>query len=251
MLEKVKPIIFILSASIGFIACMLFIRNRKPEFANMRSLGTSKGLVFTEAFFEQSLFGITGTLIGIGIYFILHGSGAKFIAQDILIFIACYLAGAIVGKSGSGKTTLLSLLAGLDVPKEGAVSYMGKPTKDMDRDRYRREDVAVIYQDFNLFPLLTVIENVMYPLQLKGMNEKQAMQIASEKINAVGMDENFYKRFPSMLSGGEQQRIAIARALASGAQIILADEPTGNLDTENGNNIIGILKNLHMMTGTV
>jgi len=151
---------------------------------------------------------------------------------------------AIVGKSGSGKTTLLSLLAGLDVPKEGAVSYMGKPTKEMDRDRYRREDVAVIYQDFNLFPLLTVVENVMYPLQLKGMNEKQAMHIASEKINAVGMDENFYKRFPSMLSGGEQQRIAIARALASGAQIILADEPTGNLDTENGNNIIDILKKL-------
>jgi len=151
---------------------------------------------------------------------------------------------AIVGKSGSGKTTLLSLLAGLDVPKEGAVSYMGKPTKEMDRDRYRREDVAVIYQDFNLFPLLTVIENVMYPLQLKGMNEKQAMHIASEKINAVGLDENFYKRFPSMLSGGEQQRIAIARALASGAQIILADEPTGNLDTENGNNIIDILKKL-------
>lgn len=151
---------------------------------------------------------------------------------------------AIVGKSGSGKTTLLSLLAGLDVPKEGAVSYMGKLTKDMDRDRYRREDVAVIYQDFNLFPLLTVVENVMYPLQLKGMNEKQAMHIASEKINAVGMDENFYKRFPSMLSGGEQQRIAIARALASGAQIILADEPTGNLDTENGNNIIDILKKL-------
>ncbi|MDD3093070.1 MAG: ATP-binding cassette domain-containing protein, partial [Clostridia bacterium] len=83
---------------------------------------------------------------------------------------------AIVGKSGSGKTTLLSLLAGLDVPKEGSVSYMGKPTKDMDCDRYRREDVAVIYQDFNLFPLLTVVENVMYPLQLKGMNEKQAIQ---------------------------------------------------------------------------
>jgi putative ABC transport system ATP-binding protein len=151
---------------------------------------------------------------------------------------------AIVGKSGSGKTTLLSLLAGLDVPKEGNVSYMGKSTKEMDRDRYRREDVSVIYQDFNLFPLLTVIENVMYPLQLKGMNEKQAWQTAIEKINAVGMDEKFYKRFPSMLSGGEQQRVAIARALASGAQIILADEPTGNLDTENGKNIIGILRTL-------
>jgi ABC-type antimicrobial peptide transport system permease subunit len=96
MLEKVKPVIFILSAAIGFIACMLFIRNRKPEFANMRSLGTSKGLVFTEAFFEQSLFGITGTLIGIGIFFILHGTEAQFIAQDIFIFIACYLAGATI-----------------------------------------------------------------------------------------------------------------------------------------------------------
>ncbi|HPJ77111.1 MAG TPA: hypothetical protein PLS36_09760, partial [Clostridia bacterium] len=96
MLEKVKPVIFILSAAIGFIACMLFIRNRKPEFANMRSLGTSKGLVFTEAIFEQLLFGITGTLIGIGIYFIFHGSKAQFIAQDILIFIACYLAGATI-----------------------------------------------------------------------------------------------------------------------------------------------------------
>ena len=151
---------------------------------------------------------------------------------------------AIVGKSGSGKTTLLSLLAGLDVPKEGAVIYREKSTKDMDRDRYRREDVAVIYQDYNLFPLLTAIENVMYPLQLRGMNEKQAMQKASEKIKSVGMDESFHKRFPSMLSGGEQQRIAIARALASGAQIILADEPTGNLDSENGKNIIGTLKKL-------
>jgi putative ABC transport system ATP-binding protein len=151
---------------------------------------------------------------------------------------------AIVGKSGSGKTTLLSLLAGLDVPRDGNVSYMGKSTKEMDRDRYRREDVAVIYQDFNLFPLLTTVENVMYPLQLKGMNEKEAWNVASVKLGAVGLDAKFHKRFPSMLSGGEQQRVAIARALASGASVILADEPTGNLDTENGKNIIGILKDL-------
>jgi putative ABC transport system ATP-binding protein len=149
-----------------------------------------------------------------------------------------------VGKSGSGKTTLLSILAGLDIPKEGSVSYMGKPTKDIDRDRYRREDVAVIFQDFNLFPLLTAVENVMYPLELKGMKEKEAKAIAQEKIRAVGMDEKFYRRFPSMLSGGEQQRIAIARSLASDAPVILADEPTGNLDTENGKNIISILREL-------
>ncbi|MGI6504965.1 MAG: hypothetical protein ACOX2V_01070 [Clostridia bacterium] len=96
MLEKVKPILFILSAAIGFIACMLFIRNRKPEFANMRSMGTPKGVVFFEAFFEQSLFGITGTLTGIAIYFLIHGKGALFIVEDILIFLACYLAGATI-----------------------------------------------------------------------------------------------------------------------------------------------------------
>jgi putative ABC transport system ATP-binding protein len=156
---------------------------------------------------------------------------------------------AVVGKSGSGKTTLLSLLAGLDVPNDGNVSYMGKSTKEMDRDRYRREDVAVIYQDFNLFPLLTVAENVMYPLQLKGMNEKEAWNVATVKLCAVGLDAKFNKRFPSMLSGGEQQRVAIARALASGASVILADEPTGNLDTENGRNIIGILKDLAHNSG--
>jgi len=96
MLEKVQPILFILSAAIGFIACMLFIRNRKPEFANMRSMGTPKGVVFFEAFFEQSLFGITGTLTGIAIYFLIHGKGALFIVEDILIFLVCYLAGATI-----------------------------------------------------------------------------------------------------------------------------------------------------------
>lgn len=151
---------------------------------------------------------------------------------------------AIVGKSGSGKTTLLSMLAGLDVPKEGIVNYDGKNTKQIDRDKYRRDDVTVIYQDFNLFPLLNAIENVMYPLHLKGIKDKEARIIAQKKMESVGLDANFYKRLPSMLSGGEQQRVAIARALASDASVILADEPTGNLDTENGKNIISILKDL-------
>lgn len=151
---------------------------------------------------------------------------------------------AVVGKSGSGKTTLLSLLAGLDLPTEGQVLYENAVTREMDRDQYRRDHVAVIYQSFNLFPLLTALENVMYPLRLKKIPKQEAKRIAEEKLLAVGLKEDQFRRFPSMLSGGEQQRVAIARALAGHADVILADEPTGNLDTENGKNIIGMLKKL-------
>jgi len=151
---------------------------------------------------------------------------------------------AIVGKSGSGKTTLLSLLAGLDLPSQGEVLYNGTATSKMDKDKYRRQDVAVIYQAFNLFPLLTVLENVMYPLELNGINVKDAQIQAAEQIISVGLKEDMFKQYPVMLSGGEQQRVAIARALAAKSKVILADEPTGNLDTENGANVIKILKDL-------
>lgn len=151
---------------------------------------------------------------------------------------------AIVGKSGSGKTTMLSLLAGLDIPTAGQVVYQDTATSEMDRDKYRREDVAVIYQAYNLFPLLTALENVMYPLELQGVKSKEARLRAAEMIESVDLGEEVFKRFPAMLSGGEQQRIAIARALVSEPKVILADEPTGNLDTENGANIVAILKSL-------
>ena len=151
---------------------------------------------------------------------------------------------AIVGASGCGKTTFLYLLAGLDVPSGGDVIYASGSTKSIDRDDLRRDDVAVIYQNFNLFPLLTVLENVMYPLSLHKTPKKEARQIAKEKLAAVGLTPEFHKRFPSMLSGGEQQRVAIARSLAAGGSVILADEPTGNLDAENSRNIIDILKRL-------
>jgi putative ABC transport system ATP-binding protein len=151
---------------------------------------------------------------------------------------------AITGKSGSGKTTLLSLMVGLDVPTEGVIKYGGKDLKEMNMDKYRRDYVSLIYQDFNLFPLLTVIENVMYPLKLKGQKTSEGKLLAMDKLKMVGLDETYYKRYPSMLSGGEQQRVAIARALVTGSSILLADEPTGNLDTENGNNIVSILRDL-------
>ncbi|MBR3436743.1 MAG: ABC transporter ATP-binding protein [Lachnospiraceae bacterium] len=151
---------------------------------------------------------------------------------------------ALVGKSGSGKTTLLSMLSGLDLPTEGEVLYEGVSTEKMNRDRYRREDVAVIYQGFNLFPLMTVRENVMYPVRLQGKSRAEAKKTASEMLEKVGLTPQQARRFPSMLSGGEQQRVAIARALAANSHVILADEPTGNLDVENSRNIAEILCHL-------
>jgi len=149
---------------------------------------------------------------------------------------------AIVGKSGCGKTTFLSMLAGLDLPTEGEVLYEGKSTALRNRDEYRLRAVSLICQSYNLFPLLTVEENVLYPMLLrKAENAKAA---AAEKLAAVGLDESYFRRLPAMLSGGEQQRVAIARALASDAKIILADEPTGNLDTENSEIVFSLLQRL-------
>lgn len=149
---------------------------------------------------------------------------------------------ALIGRSGSGKTTLLSLLAALDLPTEGQVIYEDKTTAEIDRDLYHRDTVAVIYQSYNLLPLLSVMENVTFPLELKKVSD--ARKIAEEKLHAVGLDETYFKRLPAMLSGGEQQRVAIARALASDAKIILADEPTGNLDTENSELVFSLLQRL-------
>ena len=148
---------------------------------------------------------------------------------------------AIVGKSGSGKTTLLSLLAGLDLPVSGDIFYEGSSLKELNRDQYRRQEVSVIYQAFHLFPLLTALENVMYPMELNHKKGKEAAQTAKELLRRVGLPESIEKQLPARMSGGEQQRVAIARALASQAKVILADEPTGNLDSENGQNIVEIL----------
>ena len=151
---------------------------------------------------------------------------------------------AVMGASGSGKTTLLSLMAGLDTPTEGKVLCEGVATDSMDLNRYRRESVAVIYQDFRLFPLLSVGENIMYPMELKGMKPSDARSAAIGLLEKVGLSENEADRFPAMLSGGEQQRVAIARALGMNTRVILADEPTGNLDEANSDNIFSILQRL-------
>ena len=151
---------------------------------------------------------------------------------------------SIMGPSGSGKSTMLSLLAGLDLPTEGDIRYGEKSLTEMDLDRYRREDISMIFQAFQLFPLLSVVENVCYPMELSGMSTKDAKPRAEEFLARVGITPEKFKRFPSNLSGGEQQRVAIARSLASGAEVILADEPTGNLDVANSGNIMEILQGL-------
>ena len=151
---------------------------------------------------------------------------------------------AIIGKSGSGKTTLMSLMAGLDLPTEGEIFVDGKSTREWDRNALRRDGVSVIYQNYNLFPLLTVTENIQYPLHLKKMKKPEARALAKEVRERVELPESYDNRLPAHLSGGEQQRVAIARTLAQGCKIILADEPTGNLDTANTANIVAILKDL-------
>ena len=151
---------------------------------------------------------------------------------------------AVVGPSGSGKTTLLSIMAGLDRPEEGQVLLNGADLSGMDLDAYRRQDVSVIFQAFQLFPLLTVMENVCYPMELNEVALKDAKERAKTLLSSVGIQEEKLRRFPANLSGGEQQRVAIARSLATGAGILLADEPTGNLDGENSRNVVEILTRL-------
>lgn len=151
---------------------------------------------------------------------------------------------AITGESGSGKSTFLSLLAGLDLPESGKIFVDGRDIATINRDEYRLDTASVVYQAFHLFPLLTALENVMFPMEFKKIPKKEARERAKRLLEKVGLGEKIYPQFPQMMSGGEQQRVAIARAMASGGKILLADEPTGNLDTENEKNIVEILKRL-------
>ncbi len=149
---------------------------------------------------------------------------------------------AITGPSGSGKSTLLSLLAGMEQPTEGNILLGEDSLTDMDLDQYRREKISFVFQSYQLMPLLTARENVALPLEMQGIPITEATEKAEELLETVGLPEELHKRYPGNLSGGEQQRVGIARSLASGAQIILADEPTGNLDDENTAAIMQILR---------
>ena len=151
---------------------------------------------------------------------------------------------AVMGRSGAGKSTMLYLLAGLDVPTQGSILYNGQELKRAMLDGYRRTEVATIAQNYLLFPTRTALENVLYPLELAKVEKNAALEEAKRHLESVGIPEELHHRLPSKLSGGEQQRVAIARALASHSNVIAADEPTGNLEGENADAVMALLKKL-------
>lgn len=154
---------------------------------------------------------------------------------------------AVMGPSGSGKSTLLNLICGLDEPTTGVISIDGADIAGLDDDartRLRREKIGMIFQTFNLLPTLSATENVALPLRLQGLSRRDAEARANSMLNKVGLAGRSSHR-PDELSGGERQRVAIARALIFDPPILLADEPTGNLDSHTGEEILTLLDNLH------
>lgn len=162
---------------------------------------------------------------------------------------ASYLS--IVGKSGSGKSTLLNLVGGLDMPTSGTIQFNGKDLGKMSRYQlalHRRLNVGMIFQSFNLLPKRTALENIILPLTFAGVPRRQRKPQAQELLEQVGLGGRI-NHFPSELSGGEAQRVAIARSLANEPQMILADEPTGNLDSSTAGEIIDLLVSLNKDKG--
>jgi putative ABC transport system ATP-binding protein len=152
----------------------------------------------------------------------------------------------VVGPSGCGKTTLLSMLGGLERPSSGEVLVAGEPLERRYRDLslYRREKIGFVFQAYNLLPHLTAIENVLLPMELAGRPRAGRRQRAAELLEAVGIPAGRFNHRPLRLSGGEQQRVALARALANEPPILLADEPTGNLDASTSKQVINLLRRL-------
>lgn len=150
----------------------------------------------------------------------------------------------IVGKSGAGKTTLLSLLSGLAAPTEGEIYYDGKNVAKIDKYTFRSKYIGVVFQSFNLITKYTALENVVLSMDVAGYKSKAKKARALELLGSVGLEPDEANRRVLKLSGGQQQRVAIARALSYDPDIILADEPTGNLDTETQNEIMGIFREL-------
>jgi putative ABC transport system ATP-binding protein len=160
---------------------------------------------------------------------------------------------AIAGPSGCGKTTLLSILGLLDTPTEGAYNLDGEPVANLApsaRARIRNRQIGFIFQAFNLIGDLTVYENVELPLTYRGMSAAERKQRVAAALERVGMAHRM-KHYPSQLSGGQQQRVAVARAVAGDPAILLADEPTGNLDSKNGEQVMGLLQELHKGGATI
>jgi putative ABC transport system ATP-binding protein len=178
------------------------------------------------------------------------GGRAVTILDDVTFDIPAKQMVAIVGPSGSGKSTLLGLIAGLDRPSSGSIRLNGADITDMSEDRlaqYRRAHVGYIFQSFHLIPTLTAKENVLVPLELAGF--PSADDRAAELLAGVGLGDRLH-HYPVQLSGGEQQRVAVARAFACRPSVLLADEPTGNLDSATGQHVMELLLSLQRDHGT-
>lgn len=179
-------------------------------------------------------------------------NGSSFEAlKDVTVSIVKSEFVSIVGQSGSGKSTLLSIIGGITPPTEGEVTIDKISVYSLSTEKladYRREYIGFVFQQFHLIPYLTVRENVMLPLCVTG--KKNMEELAESTLRKVGLDHKI-SRLPSQLSGGEQQRVAVARAIVNSPPIILADEPTGNLDTETGNEIFELLTELNREGHTV
>jgi putative ABC transport system ATP-binding protein len=158
---------------------------------------------------------------------------------------------AIAGPSGSGKTTLLNLMSGLDTPTNGKVMLSGRLISEMDGSElsdFRRDHIGFIFQSYNLIPVLTVKENIEYIMLLQGVGDKERKERVASILEQVGLD-GMEGRLPKQLSGGQQQRVAVARAMVSGPDIILADEPTANLDSHTASSLLDIMRKLNEESG--
>lgn len=176
-----------------------------------------------------------------------EGSNVRTILDDISFELPPGQASALVGRSGSGKSTLLNLISGLDLPDRGQIYIDAQnlvELNEQDRSQLRRKEIGFIFQSFHLLPSLTVLENVDVSLELLGRPDSTKSR---QLLNAVGLSK-FERAYPDRLSGGEQQRVAIARALVHAPRLILADEPTGNLDEENADKVLELLLNLSKET---
>lgn len=172
------------------------------------------------------------------------GTGIRTILDHVNFDFEAGKMYAILGVSGSGKTTFLSLISGLDTPMSGQIYYQDKDIQDMTLEKYRRDVVGMIFQNYNLIPYMNALQNVLVALGIGKDKDHDLNKKALHYLEQVGIDHEMSKRKITKLSGGEQQRVAIARALCKNATIILADEPTGNLDQKMADSIIALLKKL-------
>lgn len=181
-------------------------------------------------------------------YYYQDGDQRRYILKETSVAFEKGKFYAILGQSGSGKTTFLSLISALDTPKSGAVFFNGEDIQKIGHEKYRRDDISIIFQSYNLIPYLSAVENVLVPMSITDnqLPENQR-EVAYNLLDYIGITKEKADRLVNQLSGGEQQRVAIARALAMNVDIILADEPTGNLDEEMEQEIIDIFKDLAHM----